>query len=544
MPSTRSFAALLLAASAVLAAPDAARDGRRWWSDVRHLASDKMRGRGTGTPGYLAAARFVSSRFAALHLTPAGSSGFYQSVPFQIRRIDESHSSLALVRGGSAQPLTLGPDAVITLAGDPAPEIEAPAVFAGYALQVPEAHIDDFDALDVRGKIVVYLQGAPRGLAGPLAAHSQSLARRWEPLHAAGAAGLAVIPNPSSSDIPWPRSSLARLLPHLFLDDPALGPAPGLRLSLRINPAFAPALFEGAPHSFSELLSLARNGASLPRFPLPVSFRARVAYTQGSASSPNVAAVLPGSDPVLKNQYVVLSAHLDHLGVGPAINGDTIYNGAMDNASGIATLLETARLLRQSHAQPKRSLLILAVCGEEHGELGSQYFAAHPTVPPASLVADINLDMFLPLYPLKALEVQGLDESTLGAQVRAAGASLGIGVLADQQPALNRFIRSDQYSFIKHGIPALAFKFSAPPGSPEFDIQKRWLTTRYHAPSDDLSQPVDLAAAARFNGFILSLLQDVADAPEAPRWNPDSFFRRFALPPTPRTTQQGAGVEP
>jgi Zn-dependent M28 family amino/carboxypeptidase len=210
------------------------------------------------------------------------------------------------------------------------------------------------------------------------------------------------------------------------------------------------------------------------------------------------------------------------------VNGDNIYNGAMDNASGVASVLEVARLMKETGAKPKRSILFLTVTAEEKGELGSRYFAGHPTVPARQIVADINLDMFLPLFPLKVLEVQGLSESSLGDQVRAAAAELGVAVQTDREPEQNRFIRSDQYSFIRRGIPALAFKFGYEFGSPEEKTRQAWVRERYHKPSDDLDQPVDKESAARFDRIIMGLLERVADDPARPQWNANSFFKRFA----------------
>jgi Zn-dependent M28 family amino/carboxypeptidase len=246
--------------------------------------------------------------------------------------------------------------------------------------------------------------------------------------------------------------------------------------------------------------------------------------------SPNLAGMAPGSGK-LKDEYVILSAHLDHVGVGRPVNGDSIYNGAMDDASGIATIIEVARLLKESKFKLKRSVIFLAVTAEEKGELGSRYFAAHPTVPFRNIVADINLDMFLPLYPLKVIEVQGLMESTLGETVKAAAAADGVDVQIDQEPAENRFIRSDQYSFIRRGVPALAFKFGYLSGSPDETTRKNWVRDRYHKPSDDLMQPVDTAAAAKFDRIILRLMETVANDAARPQWRQDSFFRRFATAP-------------
>ena len=232
--------------------------------------------------------------------------------------------------------------------------------------------------------------------------------------------------------------------------------------------------------------------------------------------------------PNLKNEYVVLSAHIDHLGIGEPINGDSIYNGAMDNASGSALLLDVAASLKKSPEKLKRSVLFVFVTGEEKGLLGSKYFAAHPTVDPKSMVADINVDMFLPIVPLKILTVYGLAESDLGDMARQVAQSHGITVQPDLEPQRNIFIRSDQYNFIRHGIPALAMGVGAVPGSPEQKILKDWLTQRYHAPSDDLNQPVDLASAALYEEVVRGLMIAVAQSPQRPQWKQDSFFRRYA----------------
>jgi Zn-dependent M28 family amino/carboxypeptidase len=255
--------------------------------------------------------------------------------------------------------------------------------------------------------------------------------------------------------------------------------------------------------------------------------KATVSISTKPVTSKNVVGLRPGDDPQLKNEYVVISAHLDHLGVGKPVNGDSIYNGAMDDASGVASLIEIAKAL---HAQPepaKRSIVFLAVTAEEKGELGSTYFAAHPTVK-GRIIADLNMDMFLPLFPLKWLEVQGLNESTLGDDIRAVAESAGVKVQADKEPNRNRFIRSDQYSFIKKGVPSLAFKFGYIPGGPEEKIFNNWYTERYHGVTDDVNQPVDLAAAAQFNAILQNLALRVANAPQPPHWEPNSFFRRFA----------------
>ena len=274
---------------------------------------------------------------------------------------------------------------------------------------------------------------------------------------------------------------------------------------------------------------LVADNKPLPRFPLAGTLKAHAKLTRETIDSVNLAGVIEGSDPVLKSEYVIMSAHLDHLGIKRAVQRRrSIYNGAMDNASGIASVIETARLLKASGVKTKRSVLFLAVTAEEKGELGSRYFADRPTVPFRQIVADLNLDMFLPLYALKVIEVQGLAESSLGESARAAAQTLGVDVQTDREPEQNRFIRSDQYSFIRKGIPALAFKFGYAFGSPEETIRRTWVRDVYHKPNDDTSQPVNLEAAATFNRVMMTLLQSVAGDPGRPTWNPDSFFKRFA----------------
>jgi Zn-dependent M28 family amino/carboxypeptidase len=220
-----------------------------------------------------------------------------------------------------------------------------------------------------------------------------------------------------------------------------------------------------------------------------------------------------------------LSAHLDHVGVGDAVDGDRVYNGAMDNASGIATLLETARRYKDAPA-PKRSVVFVAVTAEEQGLLGSRYFAAYPTVPRSSMVANVNVDMFLPLYPMRSVIGLGAEESDLGDDLQRAAAAAGVPVVADPEPGRRSFIRSDQYSFIRAGIPALSLKVGYALGSPEHEILKQFRARRYHAPSDDLAQPIDFGAAAAFNRFYFEVVQAIANRPTRPAWKDTSPFKR------------------
>ena len=520
----------LAAVSLVLAvcAGQSPTDGKRWWSHVVYLADDKLEGRNTGSEGYRKAATYVAGEFERAGLQPAGTSGYFQPVKFQSRAIVEKDCSLALVRAGKEQRLTLGEDGYIGVRVNPADAVEAPAVFAGYALTVPESHYDDLAGLDLRGKIAVYVSGGPSSIPGALSSHYQSAAERGKFLERAGVVGTAVIPNPNAMDVPWRRVALSRFQAAMSLDYPDLSESFGLKVTAVINPAHLDKWLQGSGHSPEEILALAKERKPLPHFPLAVSLKAKVRVQRTEVESPNVVAVLPGSDPQLKDEYVVLSAHLDHLGIGEPINGDRIYNGAMDDGSGVATLLDIAEQLHESKAKLRRSLLFVVVAGEEKGLLGSRYFAAHPTVKPEQMVADLNTDMFLPLFPLRILTVFGLEESDLGKQVRAVAEPMGIRVQADPEPQRNIFIRSDQYSFIRDGVPSLMLSVGYEKDSPEAAIAKKWLTERYHAPSDDIHQPVDLQSAADFNRVVLTLAEAAANQTERPQWNHDSFFRRFA----------------
>ncbi|HXB75203.1 MAG TPA: M28 family metallopeptidase [Candidatus Acidoferrales bacterium] len=531
--------ACLALSAALFAAPFAAPlaatvpDGKRWWSFVEALANDEMQGRNTGSPEHLKAAQYVAAEFARLGLKPAGvqangMQGFIQPVKFKGRKLVESGCSLELIRGGKAERLVLGEDAMIGVRVDPAESVEAPLVFAGYGLTVPESKYDDFAGLDVRGKIVVMIAGGPSDIPGPLKSHYQFVTERARFLKQAGVAGTVTIQNPRTADIPWSRVALARFQEAMSLADPSLSDDAGLKIGVTMNPDHADKWFAGSGHDLKEMLALVDAGKPLPRFPLVPGLRAKVKVERRDLESQNVAGIRPGTDAALKNEYVVLSAHLDHVGVGEPINGDRIYNGAMDDASGVAALLDIAAALNEGKVQTKRSLLFLAVTGEEKGLLGSRYFAAHPTVALKSLAADLNMDMFLPLYPLRLATVWGLNESDLGDLARRVSKSLDVEVQDDPLPQRNVFIRSDQYSFIRRGVPSLMMAFGYTVGSKEEAIAKQWLTDRYHAPSDDLNQPVDMKAAGQYNRLMMTLAEAVANNPARPKWKADSFFRRFA----------------
>jgi peptidase M28-like protein len=497
---------------------------KNWWAHVQYLADDSLQGRHTGTAGFDLAAAYVEKQFRDAGLQPAGTTGYRQDVAFNVVHLNETETRWEIVRDGQSVPVQLGTDALVHAYTEGDGSVDAPAVFVGYGFAVPEKNFDSFAGTDLRGKIAVSIGGRPSSVPGPISTYYQLESERWKALRKEGAIGYVNIANPKLS-LPWERTVKSQPKEVISLADPSLNDLKGLKFRATINAAQADKFLEGSGHTVAELLALADAGKPLPKFDLKGNFRAHVAIDKlPGIRSTNIAALLPGSDPSLKGQYVVLSAHLDHLGVGRPIDGDNIYNGAMDNAAGTASLIEIAKALSASSDKPKRSVLFLSWTGEEEGMLGSQYFVAHPTVPLSSIVAAINMDMYLPLFPLHYLEVQGLGESTLGNDIRAVAQRNDVEVQFDKQPPENRFIRSDQASFVRQGIPGLAFKFGWLPDSPEQKTFNDWIHTRYHAPSDDLNQPVDQVAAAQFTAIIGQLALRVADSPEKPTWYAESFY--------------------
>ena len=535
MPTSLRKLLLLVGAVVVSAArsynqslPESQFNGKTWWHYVTILAGDSMEGRDTGSPGLRKAEAYVVEQLKEAGLEPAGTDGYYQPMKFESRQIVERESSVELIHNGLAQPLTLGDDAYFNTRVDLAPEVEAPLVFVGYGLRIPEKQYDDLADLDLAGKVAVVFSGSPADIPTALASHYQAAGERWKAFRKAGAVGIIGIPNPSEMDIPWARMTLSRTRPSMDLADPKFHETEGEKLSLTLNPERAEKIFAGSGHTFREIADLGRGRRSLPRFPLAVSIKAKAKMEKADVESSNVVARLSGGDPRLRDEYVVLSAHIDHLGIGEPVKGDRIYHGAMDNASGDAVLLDVAASLKKSRQKLRRSLLFVFVTGEEKGLLGSRYFASKPTVPVKSMVANINVDMFLPIVPLKVLTVLGLTESDLGDTAQKVAESNGVKVQADPQPLRNLFIRSDQYNFIREGIPAVAMEVAPEPGSPEEKIFKDWLTERYHAPADDLHQPVDLTAAAGYEEVVRGLMIAVANSDQRPQWKSTSFFRRYA----------------
>jgi Zn-dependent M28 family amino/carboxypeptidase len=506
--------------------------GTRLHADVAFLADDMLEGRATGTRGYDLAAAYVAARMAALGLEPAGDSAFYQRVPMRRAVVDPAASSLALERDGTERPLALGADALLS------PDFlrgvwttEAPLVFAGYGVSAPEMGHDDFANLDVRGKVLVEFRGAPPRFPHNERAYYSNQQVKEQAAAAHGAIGiLVVLKSSDEARIPWERSARQGVLPGYRWTDEGGAPAnvqATLELGGRLSPSGTAAVFAGAARTFDEAVADAESSVA-GGFELPGRVRARVVTRHSPAASPNVIGLLRGSDPKLAREAIVFTAHLDHLGISAPVDGDSINNGAYDNASGTAMLLEVARAFTRAGVRPKRSILFAAVTGEEKGLQGSDYLARHAGPAGLDVVGNLNLDEVLMLRPLTHIVAFGAEHSSLGPLVERAAALESLAVVPDPVPEEVVFVRSDQFSFVRQGVPGI-FPVSAADGSSEgFREILRWDQDRYHSPGDDMSQVFDWEGGARFTRMMFLAGWLVADAPQAPRWNDGDFFgKRF-----------------
>ncbi len=510
---------------------------------IRFLADDLLEGRAPGTRGYDLAARYVASQFEQLGLVPAGpDNSYYQPVP--LRRSDLAEVSFVLLREGREQALQNGQD--FLAAGHevlPQATVEAPLLFVGYGVTAPDQQYDDYAGVDARGKIVVVLFGAPARFPTAIRAHYSADPLKTANAVAHGAVGYIVVwPPQSEKAIPWALLVLQSKLPNLRWLDPSETPndaRPQLRGRAMMSRRGAETLFAGASQSLDQVFAEAEAGRP-SSFALPATARIRTASRHVRIDSSNVVAVLPGSDFKLKGEYVVYSAHLDHLGIGDPVQGQTIYHGALDNASGVAALLEIARTFGRLSAPPRRSILFLAVTGEENGLLGSGYFARYPTVPSSQLVANLNMDGAAILFPFRDVVAFGADYSSLGMIAGREAERMHVKVIPDPRPEEVTFIRSDQYSFVKQGIPALFLSMGDDSGDPQRKggaIFQEWIAARYHTPQDDFRQPLDYEAAAQFTRLNFLVGFEVAQQDARPEWTPESFFGKQFGRKTARTGQ-------
>ena len=481
-------------------------DTRAWWQRTAVLSADSMEGRDAGSRGYERAARHVATWLAEAGLKPLGDDGsWYQWVPMQETAITQAHVDV----GG--RPLQFLHDVTIPAQSAPA-TLSGPLAYRGYC---------GADALgDVRGKLVICHAARRPGLP--------TNEQRRSALVRAGAAGMIAIADPGFTVEPprWPAAyartvSLASTTPA---SPAASTTSPTRFITLSLRAEALRTVIAGSGQDADSLIAAGSAGRPLPAFDLRDSLHAEFTTAHRTLRSPNIVGILPGTDPSKAGEAIVLTAHLDGYGYGTAVDGDSLYNGTLDDAAYVALIV---RLMERRHGQGfRRPVIVAIVTGEEKGLLGSRWFVAHLPVPKERIAADINLDQLRPLFPLEILTVHALDDTSLGDDARAVAGSLGISVQNDPEPERGLLQRTDHWPFLQAGIPATNFVFGFRPGTESERIYRRWYREGYHTPKDDLHQAIDWKAAADFNRFYYALVERVASQDAAPAWKAGSTLRR------------------
>ncbi|QQL50919.1 M28 family peptidase [Mucilaginibacter ginkgonis] len=493
-------------------------------ADIAYLADDKLKGRGPGTGGYQMAVDYVIGRLKSMHVQPAGENGSWlQDV--HIRRALTQSPVLTFNNAPLAGAFNIYPNPVT-----PAVKGSSQIVFAGYGISQPALGYDDYAGLDVKGKTVIIIRGTPDKFSSSVAAHVANGLTLLKAAAAHGAVGVivastdSVVRNPNAVATPLGSNSIMRTdgkvaVSHTYYSEQ-------IKLYGTMSYAAAKAVFANSEKSFINVVTKFKAGEP-QSFDLKGKIDFSYASTYKDILSYNIVGKITGSDAKLKNEYVVHSAHLDHLGIGRPVEGDSIYNGAHDNASGVASLLGIAKVYDNLKIKPKRSILVVMVTGEEMGDLGSGYFASHPTVPVKNIVADVNTDMPTIIAPLLSIAALGAEHSTLNKQVDEAAGYLGLSVEPDPEPKQARFTRSDQYSFVLEGIPALHIKYGSktPDGKNNLnDFVAIWRAKYYHKPQDDINGIFDFEAGRKYAqlNFLIGYL--VAQDPAKPSFNAGDIF--------------------
>lgn len=495
------------------------------------LADDLLEGREAGTRGYDIAAKYVAAQYALLGVKPAGDNGGYQQrVPLISFRPASDGAMTVTGADGQTVALTFGEDFLPTPQAQAADlTVEAPVVFVGYGVVDPTRNRDDYAGLDVKGKIVVMLGGAPASIQTEERAHLSSPNTKRAEAEKRGAVGVITLSTPSGEKRRPFKAGVAGMKGWRVVwrnaQDVGSIRAPGAPALASLSQAGAAKLFAGATGALdAAMVEAEKPEGAVKGFALATKVKIELKTEIQKSESSNVVGVIEGSDPTLKAQTIILSAHLDHIGIRPNAKPgeDAINNGALDNASGIATLLEVARGFKNSKIRPKRSIILLAVTAEEKGLVGSDYFANNPTVNKADIAADVNLDMPVLLYPFSDVIAFGSDRSTIGDVVKRAAGRVGIGLSGDPLPEEGLFTRSDHYRFVEQGIPSVFLMTGFQNGGEK--AFTTFLKTNYHHPGDDLNQPIDYQAAARFALVNYEIARELANTPARPTWKKGDFF--------------------
>lgn len=542
---------LALAAGSASAGPDSALERalggiepERILSDIKVLASDEFEGRGPGTEGERKTVAYLTEQFRAMGLKPGNPDGTYvQNVPlvgFRATKVVGGFST-----HGGPIPLTFPEDLVaISRRMEDSTKVEgSEVVFVGYGVVAPEYGWDDYKGLDVRGKTLLMLVNDPPVVdpkdpaqldTSVFKGRAMTYYGRWtykyEIASEKGAAAAILIHETGPAGYPFEvvRGSWSRENFDIARDRPAAEAPDRVAVEGWITEARARDLLRASGH---ELDALKKSAATRDFRPVPLGCTARfeIANTMREVKSQNVLARLVGSDAKLKDEYVVYTAHWDHLGRDPARQGDQIFNGAADNASGVAAVLEIARAFTRIDPAPRRSMLFLAVTAEEQGLLGAKYYASHPLYPLERTLADINLDVINLWGTTKDIISIGMGQTTLDDRLVEIAGRRGRTVLPDADPAKGYYFRSDHFEFARKGVPAIDPKGGRQYAgkSADFGKQKQdeYTAKDYHKPSDEVKSDWDLAGAAADARLLVELGYAVAQDPKFPEWKPDSEFR-------------------
>ena len=507
-------------------------DTQRIKSHLFFLADDLLEGRDTGSRGHEIAALYIATEFSKYGLKPAGTKGYMQQVSFRKASLEQKSPKFELTRNGETIDFTYpkdylaGPSILNTEAS-----VQGEMVFVGYGIVADELSHNDYENIDVDGKIAVMLAGKPSDFPSEEGAHFASGYQKQKYAAEHGAIGVITITTPQNEKVRPYQSRLNYIhTPRMAWLNEAGEPANSfsqLKGSAYLSEAAARILFDGAPRSLDDIYAELEADKVPSGFALPGSVALSKKSKHEVVTSPNVVGILEGSDPELKNEYVVFSAHSDHIGFAKTVKKDKINNGAMDNASGTSVMLETARLFSEMNVKPKRSILFVSVTGEEKGLLGADYFARNPTVPVTSMVANVNLDMPILTYEFADVIAFGANHSDLKQSVETAAKNADISLSPDPWPEQALFTRSDHYAFVKQGIPAVFLVPGLTSKDPDVDGSKvfgHFLSTNYHKPSDDLSQPFNWNAAETFTKVNAQIGWTLANQEQRPKWNSGDFF--------------------
>lgn len=508
-------------------------DPMRMKSHLRFLADDLLEGRDTGSRGHEIAALYIAAEFEKYGLKPAGDDGTYmQRINFRQAHVDQS--SIHLTLSGEDGDIQLSYPKQFLSGANPVTEqalLEGKLVFVGYGIVAPELKHDDYSGLDVVGKVVVALSGKPKSFPSEEGAHSGSSFEKQKHASEHGAIGFITVSTPTAEKV-RPYQNLLNYLhtPSVRWLDTSGQPAnvfPQLEGSAYLSKEAAELVFFNAAQNLAQIYAMLEEDKSPKGFDIALNIRLESRSEHKVISSPNVVSILEGSDPVLKKQYIVYSAHSDHIGFAKTVAKDKINNGAMDNATGTSVLLETARLFSQLKTRPKRSILFVAVTGEEKGLLGSDYFAQNPTVPQSAMVANVNLDMPILTYEFADVIAFGADHSDLKGSVATAAQNIGLSLSPDPWPEQALFTRSDHYSFVKQGIPSVFLVPGLQSADPNIDGSKQFndfIATNYHKPGDDFNQAFNWKAATKFAEVNYQIGLTLANQAKRSSWNEGDFF--------------------